>query len=190
MAARVGMALVSGVLLASCATQPQTADTGWGFRVVSYEPPIDTSEWHAGPALAGNPEGAAYNIADAMRRGDVDTWLSYCRGVEANQVDAAEREMLTRQWAPLKGRQFVIVTRVLAETDVVIEFSATGAGAGGAKLQIPLTKAAGRWWLTTLDATSEFLHWEGSRNKVVDHLDPYAFANFQNPAFQAVQANR
>ena len=102
----------------------------------------------------------------------MEQWLSYCEASSRVNPDAEARQALLRQWQSLQGGTFTIVARVIAGADVVVEISSRHPQQPPEKLQIPLTKAHDRWWLTALDPSSEFLNWEKSPNTIVDHMDP------------------
>ncbi len=176
-------------LLASCAAPAQTNADFSQFRVVCYEPPIETASWTARPALAVDPEGAAFDIANAMQQGDVDRWLSYCGDAHQASLGLDAREALLRQWQSLQGGAFAITTRVIAGMDMIVELSLVNSKGQPQKLQIPLTKAHDRWWLTTMDPGSEFLHWENAPNKIVDRMDPNALGRMHG-ALQSVAVSR
>jgi hypothetical protein len=159
-------------LFSSCSTPPRTDAAVYRIRVVRYEPPIETASWTASPLLATDPEGAAFDIASAMRQGDVERWLSYCQESAGANPDAEARQALLRQWQSLQGGRLTIVGRVIAGADVVVELSLTQPQRPPEKLQIPLTKSHDRWWLTVMDPSSEFLNWEKSPDTIVDHMNP------------------
>jgi hypothetical protein len=68
--------------------------------------------------------------------------------------------------------------RVVAGADVVIELSVLDAQQKEQKIQLPLKRAEGQWWLTNLEPNSEYLNWESSTNKIVSHADPLAFKSY------------
>jgi len=87
--------------------------------VVRYEPPIETVSWTAGPLLAADPEGAAFDVASAMQQGNVNNG-SLLRGCGARQSHP-EAPGIAEAVAAAPGSTFIIVGRVIADADVIVE---------------------------------------------------------------------
>ncbi len=170
------LSIIIVALLTSCATTSAPPDqVTYRFRGQCYRSPVQASPWTPSPALSGEPEGAALNIATAMQAGDLNQWLASWDASERPQLSPAQQQALLRQWQPLRGCTFQIVDRVIADANVIVELSALDARNQTHLLQFPLTKANDRWWLFNLPPESEFLHWQSSPNKIVEYLDPDAF---------------
>lgn len=163
-------------LLTSCSTAPKTGagNAGFKFWVLRYKPPVDASSWTPDEAFSADPEGAALNIAAAMKLGNVEQWLSNWEKAERPQLTPAQQQALQQQWGSLRGAHIKVLGRVVAEANVIVELSA-GDTPGTERIQIPLKRENDRWWLTKMDSSSEYLRWESSSNKLVDYLDPAAF---------------
>jgi len=123
------------------------------------------------PALASDPEGAALNITSAMKQGDVETWLAYWDATDRAAAGALDRQTLIQQWHSLDGCRVAVIGRIIAEADVIVELSVLNPQRSPEKLQIPLKHSNGRWWLTSLEPSSEYLNWETSTNKIVGYID-------------------
>lgn len=156
-------------------TSNTTANVGFKFWVLRYKPAVDATSWVPDVALSGDPEGAALNIAAAMKRGDIEQWLSYWQSGERPQLSPAQSKALLEDWNSLRGSHVSILGRVVAEADVIVELSVEDSKGTAGKVQIPLKHANDRWWLTAMDPSSEYLHWENSPNKLIQYIDPDAF---------------
>jgi hypothetical protein len=170
--------MVCAGLLTSCSTTTTTDSAGAGFKfwVLRYNTPVDATLWVPDGTLSGDPEAAALNIAAAMKRGDVAEWLANWESGERPHLDPARTEALLRDWHSLEGAKVSILGRVVAEADVIVELSVGGSSGTAGKIQIPLRRANDRWWLTAMDSSSEYLHWENSPNKLIQYIDPDTFA--------------
>ena len=175
-------AVASVGLLTSCSTTPATSTNNAGFKfwVLRYKPPVDAGAWVPNVASAADPEGAALNIAVAMRQGNVNEWLSYWEGAERPQLTPAQSEALVHEWQSLRDAHVSILGRVVAEADVIVELSVGPSQGETGKIQIPLRHSHDRWWLATMDPSSEYLHWENSPNKLIDYIDPDSFQKHLN----------
>ena len=151
-----------------------------------YKPPVDAASWVPDVALAADPEGAALNIAEAMQRGNLDSWLSNWQSTERPHLSGAESDALLQQWVSLRGKHFSILGRVVAEANVIVELSYANEQGRQSKLQIPLKHSNDRWWLASLDSASEYLCWESSPNKIIDYVNPDSFQKHLN-AIQGVK---
>jgi hypothetical protein len=129
------------------------------------------SGWVVDPAQSANPEGAALNITTAMQKGDVDLWLASWEASERPNPAKEEREELLRKWRPLKNGRVSILVRVVAGADLVIELWVLNPQQKETKLQLPLKRSNGQWWLTAMDPNSEFLNWENSTNKIETQME-------------------
>lgn len=164
---------LAGILLCSCATSPTSSvERPYRFTVLRYEKPVNASSWNPDPTFAADPEGAALNITSAMRQGDIETWLAYWDAPERGAASATDRQALAQQWQSLQGCSVSVLGRVIAEADVIVELLVMGPQQSPGKLQIPLKHSNGRWWLTSLEPTSEYLNWESSPNKIIAYIDP------------------
>jgi len=163
-----------GGLLSSCATAPEgsSGDAVFKFSVMRYKEPVWVSGWVIDPAQSANPEGAALNITTAMQKGDVDLWLASWDASERPNPTKDEREELLRKWRPLKNGRVSILGRVVAGADLVIELWVLNPQQKDTKLQLPLKRSNGQWWLTAMDPNSEFLNWENSTNKIETQMEP------------------
>jgi hypothetical protein len=170
-------ALTCAGFLTACSTTPapNVASNGFKFWVLRYKPAVDATSWVPDAALSGDPEGAALNIATAMKRGDIEQWLSNWQSGERPQLSSAQSKALLEDWNSLRGSHVSILGRVVAEADVIVELSIGGSTGTAGKIQIPLKHANDRWWLTAMDPSSEYLHWENSPNKLIQYIDPNAF---------------
>lgn len=175
-------ALAGAGLLTSCSTTTgqTTAGTGFKFWVMRYRPAVDATAWVSDPRLSADPEGAALNIATAMRRGSMEEWLANWEPTDRPQLTPAQSEAMLSEWKALQGGQINILGRVVAESDVIVELSVGGSQANAERIQIPLQHSHDRWWLTAMDPSSEYLHWENSPNKTIDYIDPDAFQKHLN----------
>jgi hypothetical protein len=163
--------------LTSCSTAP-TATAGvtpFKFWVLRYKPPVDAAAWVPYAAASKDPEGEALNIATSMREGDLEQWLANWQNSDRPNLSTAQSDALRREWQSLQGARFAILGRVIAEADVIVELSFTGAQGNAGKIQIPLRHANDRWCLTAIDPASEYLHWENSPNKLIEYIDPDSF---------------
>jgi hypothetical protein len=176
------IALTGMSFLTSCSTAPTTSAANGGFKfwVLRYKPPVDATSWVPDATLSADPEGAALNIAAAMQKGNMEEWLSNWEAAERPNLTPAQTEAMLSQWHSLKDSHVAILGRVVAEADVIVELSVTSSGDKTDKIQIPLRHANDRWWLTAMDSSSEYLHWENSPNKLIDYIDPDAFAKHLN----------
>jgi hypothetical protein len=167
--------------LCSCSTSP-APEPVFRFHVLLYRPPVEVSKWEADPSLAADPEGAALNAMKAMQRGDFDAWLSNWQPSERPAATAAERQAFRQQGQSLRGVGVNLLGRVVADAQVVVEFSFSGPKAPPGNFQIPLQRADGRWWFTAIDPASEYMHWETATNKIVEYMDPNAFGKHMDAA--------
>jgi hypothetical protein len=176
------IALTGASFLTSCSTAPTNSAGNGGFKfwVLRYKPPVDAASWVPDVALSADPEGAALNIAAAMQQGNMEQWLSNWEVAERPNLTPAQTEAMLSQWHLLRDSHVAILGRVVAEADVIVELSVTTSADKADKIQIPLKRSHDRWWLTAMDPTSEYLHWENSPNKLIDYIDPDAFAKHLN----------
>lgn len=174
--------LAGASFLTSCSTTPAPSASSAGFKfwVLRYKPPVDAAAWVPDAAASADAEGAALNIAAAMRQGNMEQWLSNWQTSERPNLTTAQSEALLHEWQPLQGSHVCILGRVVAEADVIVELSVAGPQNEQGKIQIPLKRAQDRWWLTTMDPASEYLHWESSPNKLIDYINPDAFQKHLN----------
>jgi hypothetical protein len=167
-------AVFLAAVLCSCSTAPSPRPV-FLFHVLLYRPPVEVTKWEADPSLVADPEGAALNAMKAMQRGDFDAWLSNWQPSERPAATAEERRAFVSQGQSLRGVGVELLGRVVADADVVVEFSFSGPKAPPGNFQIPLQRADGRWWFTAIDPASDYMHWETSTNKIVEYVDPNAF---------------
>ena len=175
-------AMFCACLLSSCATPPpvSAADAVFRFSVLRYKEPVAVTAWKIDPAQSANPEGAALNITTAMQQGKVDAWLASWDASERPNLSQTDRETLLQKWQSLKNGRISVLGRVVADADVVIELSVLTPPSPAEKIQLPLKRAQGQWWLTSLDPHSEFLNWENSTNKIVTKTDTLMFKSYLN----------
>ena len=172
----------SATLLTSCESTPTAAegDGVFKFTVMRYPEPVEVAAWKPNPSQSDNPEGAALNIATFMEQGDVDHWLASWDAAERPTLTPEERNSLVQKWLALKGGRVSMIGRVVGGADVVVELSVLDAQQTPHKIQLPLKHDEGQWWLTSLDAGSEYLQWETSTNKILSSADPTAFRAYLN----------
>jgi len=178
----LGVTLAACTGLLSCATAPETppGDLAFHFTVMLYKEPVEVTAWRTDPAQSANPEGAALNIITAMQRGDVEQWQGDWDESERPKITKEYREALLKKWTSLKDGRVMIVGRVVADADIVIELSVRSPQLTQEKVQIPLKRAESQWWLTAMDSKSGFLNWESSNNKIMAHHDTYALRAYLN----------
>jgi hypothetical protein len=176
----LALALAGAGFLWSCATQPPASpgEAVFKFSVLRYAEPVEVKDWALDPMQSANPEGAALNITTAMQKGDVGTWLASWDASDRPNPNQAERDRLLQQWQPLKDGRVVMLGRVVAGADLVMELSVQGPQQKEEKLKLPLKRSNGQWWLTSMEVGSEFLNWENSSNKIVAHVDNRNFINY------------
>ncbi len=176
----LALALTCAGFLWSCATQPPSGpgEAVFKFSVMRYTEPVEVKDWALDPAQSANPEGAALNITKAMQQGDVGQWLASWDATDRPNPSPAERDNLLHQWQSLKDGRVVMLGRVVAGAELVMELSVQGPQQKEEKLKLPLKRSNGQWWLTSMDAGSEFLNWENSPNKIVAHVDNRNFINY------------
>ena len=166
--------LLAGAAIFLCPHVTQTnASEGEGiykFSVLLYYKPVLVSVWKPDLKESSNPEGAALNIAAAMQAGDVDQWLAAWSPAERPKLSQAERDALLEIWKPLKNGQIYMVGRVVADLDIIIEVSVSGAQQPTQIIKLPLTHIQGQWCLTQMDPKNEFMDWENSPNKTVGKM--------------------
>ncbi len=160
-------------LLSSCATGPTSTSNSFRFRVVCYDPPVQAARELPNDSR-DIPEDAAVAVAMAMQRGDVNRWLACWEPSERPEVSQAERQTLPGSWHISHDSTISVLGRIVTGTEVIVELALLDDAAKPEKLQIPLKKVNDQWWLTSIDPQSEYLHWESSPNKIVDHLAPGA----------------
>jgi hypothetical protein len=177
LAAAAGLALLSG-----CATTSthSTSDQAFKFTVFHYNAPVLVKSWTYKPSESDCPEGAALNVATAMKNGDVDAWLSCWDTTERPQISSTDRESLAKNWSSIKDGQVSFLNRVVSGAVVMIELSVTGQDGSVQKLQVPLKYTENRWWLTSVDASADFMNWESAspESKIVNNCDSKMLENF------------
>ena len=176
----LALALAGCAGLVSCATAPETPPGNLAFRftVMLYKEPVEVTSWRIDPAQAANPEGAAFNIISAMQHGDVEQWEGDWELSERPKITPEYREALLKKWQTLKGGRVMALGRVVADADIIIELSVRTPQQTEEKVQLPLKRAEGQWWLTALDPKSEFLNWETSNNKIVAYHESFALRSY------------
>jgi hypothetical protein len=182
----------AALLLSSCATtsSTETADTAvFKFTVLRYTERVQVPGWTIDPLQSANPEGAALNIISEMQRGQVDLWLSSWDNTDRPHLTPAERTALLAKWQPLKGAHLEMLGRVVADSELIIEISATDAAQNVTKVQIPLKHSQDQWYMTRMDPNCDFLNWEKAANKIMTQADPKAIRFYLN-AMQNHQASK
>jgi starvation-inducible outer membrane lipoprotein len=168
----LALALVGAALLTSCSTAPVTqSEAVFKFSVLRYKEPVEVVNWSVDPTQSANPEGAALNIVTGMQHGDLGLWLASWATDERPNPNQAERDSLVQKWQSLKNGRITMLGRVVAGSAVVVELSVMNSQQKTEVLKLPLKRENGQWWLTAMDANSEFLNWENSANKIVVMAD-------------------
>jgi hypothetical protein len=166
------MGLAATIFLTGCATPPATPQQAvYKFQVLRYPQAVEVKHWSVDPAQSANPEGAALNITAAMQQGDVNQWLADWDSADRPTLNAAAREKLVAQWQSLKNGRVLMLGRVVAGSDLVLELSVQSAQRPAQELKLPLKHENGQWWLTSMDTNSEFMNWEYSTNKIMTKMD-------------------
>jgi hypothetical protein len=180
-------------LLSSCATTSPTetseAAPVFKFTVLRYTERVPVPGWTIDPLQSSNPEGAALNIISEMQRGQVDQWLASWDNSDRPHLTSVEQTALLAKWLPLKASHLEMLGRVVADSELIIEISATDAAQTVTKVQIPLKHSQDQWYMTRMDPNCEFLNWERAANKIVVQADPKAIRFYLN-AMQNHQASK
>ncbi|HEX3800681.1 MAG TPA: hypothetical protein VH413_18450 [Verrucomicrobiae bacterium] len=171
-----GFSLVLGLaataFLTGCATAPKTYEQAvFKFSVLRYDHPVEVAHWTVDPSQSGNPEGEALNIATAMQHGNFNQWLACWDDAERPKLTGTDRDKLMASWQSLKDGYFKMLGRVVAGSDLIVEISVENPGQKASVLKLPLKHENDQWWLTAMDANSEFLNWEFSPNRTVEKID-------------------
>ncbi len=166
------LAMAGAALLTSCSTAPMTeSEAVFKFSVLRYKEPVEVVSWAVDPAQSASPEGAALNIVTVMQHGDLGQWLASWAADERPNPNQAERDSLLQKWQSLKDGRIMMLGRVVADSDIVVEITVMNPQQKPEVLKLPLKHEHDRWWLTAMDANSEFLNWETSTNKIVVMAD-------------------